>query len=302
MAGLITTGSFGKAVYPHPFTSWVGLDYDYYPDMVAELFNVKTTDQSLEEVTIATTLGLFLPTAEGANTSYMGNNQTQTKRYTFPNYRLGFIVTRNMIEDGKGLDIVEKNARQIGKGYRETRNIVGCNIYNNAFTSELSADGATAIGSHTTSAGTVSNELSTQAAFSEAALEQASIEISNTRDDTGKRVPTYIKKLVVPRALAFTTSRVINNDMRPGTADRDINATYRAGIVPDCVIVDYLTSSTAYYFITNHQDKDGLVFYDRKGLEVSQDAVFDSDNLKYKGYARFGGGISDFRAIFASPG
>ena len=299
------TSAFSKSVYPAPFTSWIGLGYELYPDMVARMgFEIKSSSQSIEEVTVLSGLGTMARTAEAEATLFDDMAQGLTKQYAHAEYRLGFIVSQTLIEDGKGLNVVQEGAKQLGIAYNETRNLIAANIWNTAFAStNLSADGATLISnSHPTSVGNMSNILSTNATLSEASIEQARIDLKSIKNDRGIRQQIRLMKLIVPAALEFEAARLLGTEKRVGGADNDISAIHKIGVVKDGYeVVDYLTDSNAYFYTTN-VSSNGLVFYDRKKLTLSDDTQFSTDNAMFKSHARMTAGCGEFRHVFGSQG
>ena len=298
------TGDFQKLVYPKPFTSWIGLGYTMVPDMVPMVFNVKSSDQSVEEITILEGLGTMVPTSEGESTPYDSLSQGLTKRVTHADYRLAFSVTKNLIRDGKAFSITEKGATELGKSYTETRNRIAFNFMENLFTSGYtSADGAIAISaSHPTSVGNMSNVLSTAAALSEASLEQLITQMKDIKNGRGFRIRMRAQKLIVPAELEFEAHRILMSNLRVGTPDNDPNALKDMRKIPGGFsVVDYLDDTTAYYLLTD-QSTDGLTFFDRQGLEVNNDTHFDTDNFRVKSHARMSVTIGEWRHILGSEG
>ncbi len=302
---IITTAAFGKAVYPHPFTTWLGEGFDLYEDQVSLICKVIDSDQSINEITLVSMMGGMQLTTEGEANPYDDMMQQVTGRYTSSEYRLGYQVTKTMIRDGKGFEIVMKGTKALGNSYRDTRNIIGFNVLNNGFNSSiLSADGATFLSaSHATTAATLTNLLATPAPLSEASLEQCRIEMKNIRDDRGLRMRVRPRKLVVSAANEFVAARILDNtEWRPGTADRDINVIASKGIYPEgYVVADYLLDNVAYHILTNVQD-DGLIFWDRQKLEHSNDTHFDTDNFRAKCHARMTSYVGEWRCAFSTPG
>jgi len=68
------------------------------------------------------------------------------------------------------------------------------------------------------------------------------------------------------------------------------------GMLPGGIVVNpYLTSATNWFVKT---DQDGLNFFNRKDIVMSDDNEFDTNNGKFKALMRLSVGWSDPRAIY----
>ena len=303
----MTLSSISKACYPHPFTAWVGDSYQGHPDVVPDLgFDVRGSEQSFEEITILSGMAHMVETSMGDSVPYDAMQQTSTKQYAPVTYRLAFSVAKQMIEDGKGYDLIAMGARAFGRSYADTRNIIAASVHNGAY--DGSIVGADGIGlcsaSHpNVTGGNQSNLLAVAAALSEASLEESLIEMKNIKDNRGLRMQIEAQSLIVSTAQQFAAERILGNkEMRPATADRDINAMANTGMFPGGYkAINYMTSSTAFQILTNITES-GLIFWDRKGLELGQDVDFSTDNVRHKAYARMMPGVGDYRRVFGTPG
>lgn len=299
----ITTGDFAKSVAPQ-LPIWFGLGYERNPALYEQVFNVSNMDQKVEEEALISGAGLMLQTAEGESTPYDRMKQGYVKRYEAIDYRLGLIITKNMIRDGRGLQIAEQRAKALGLAYMETKNTVAFNVLNRAFNSSYTgADGVELCATnHATVAGNMSNELAVAADLSEASIEQAYIEMGDIKDDRGLRIQIRPKKLLIPRALTFEAHRILDSTGRSATTDNDTNVIRDQNMFPGGIVVsDYLTDADAFFILTN-QDMQGLSMKIRQDLELTDDTHFDTDNAKFKAHARFDASWTDFRCIFGSPG
>ena len=122
---------------------------------------------------------------------------------------------------------------------------------------------------------------------------------TNFRDQAGLKVFARGRRLVVPPALEPTAIRLTKTELRPGTADNDVNAIMMtAGGLPEGYMVnDYLTSTRAWFLLTNI---DGLSYMERVKFETDMQVDFVTDNLLVKGYERYSFGYYNWRSIYAS--
>ena len=218
-------------------------------------------------------------------------------------YGLGFIITREIYEDDLYGKVGAQKAKALARSMRQTKEIIGANIYNRAFTSTYTGgDGKEMIATDhpNVSGGTFSNELATPADLSEAALEQAVIDIAGFRDDRGLLIAAKPEKLIIPYQLQFEAKRILDTDLRYQTADNDLNAIKEMGLFREVVVNHYLTDSDAWFIKTNVQD--GVKYFERRADQFEMDNDFDTENAKFKATARYSFGWSDPRGIYGSAG
>lgn len=301
---VVSTGDFAKAVAPQ-VPKWYGVGYERFPELYRQIFKVEMMDSAIDEDVLISTMGLMVQTTEGESTPYDRMRQVFVSRYMPADFRLGLIITQNMIDDGKAVKILEQRAKALGIAHKETMDILAHNVINRAQTSGYNgADGVTLINSaHPTSSGvSFSNIPSTVADLSEAALEQAHIDLGNITDDRGLKLKVYPRKLVVPRALTFEAQRLLGSELRPSSSDNDLNAIKNLQLFPEGVLVDdYITNATAWYIITS-ENENGLKFKIRKEMKMGEDVHFDTDNVKFKGHTRVVPGWTDPRCIYGCVG
>jgi Mu-like prophage major head subunit gpT len=304
MAGIITSGNWGKALWPGINAFW-GQYYNVSPPEWTKMFSVFTSRKQFEEDVGTTTLGLATTIGEGQAVSYDSDAQSYLTRYTHVTYGLGFIITRIMVEDDLYDVAAQKRTRMLAFSMEQTKERIAANVYNNLF-SDTGGDGVSGINaSHPLKAGgTQSNTLSTAANLSEAALEQARIDIKRFKNDRGHFIQVMPETLILPPELEFEATRILKtsgpNRSRVGTANNDVNALNLMGEYSDMVINRFLSSTTAWFIRTDVQD--GMKHFVRRAMEFTMDNDFDTDNAKYKATERFSFGYSDWRGIYGTAG
>jgi hypothetical protein len=306
---VITTSSFAKALWPGVNT-WYGDAYSQYPVEWDKLFEKNTSRKAFEEDVGGSYFGLASVKNEGAPVTFDSSRQGFTSRYNHVVYALGFIITREIYEDDLYDVVGKQKASALAFSMRQTKEIVGANVYNRAFnTSYTGGDGATLIASaggggsssHANIAGgTWTNGVATAADLSEASLEQAVIDIASFTNDRGLKIAVRPKTLIIPKELMFEANRILKTDGRVGTDLNDINAIKTMGLIPEIVVNHYLTDTDAWFIRTDVPN--GLKYYERRGDEFGMDEDFDTENAKYKATARYSFGWTDPRAIYGSPG
>lgn len=304
--GVITTGNFAKDLVPGVKT-WYNTKYKEYPIEYLDIFEKTVSTRAFEEEVGITGFGLAQVKSEGDGIQYDDQSQGFVNRYTHVTYALGFIITKEMYDDGIAVTIALRRASALAFSIRQTKEVVCANIpnraFNAAYTMGPNSDGKPLCASDhpNKSGGTWRNILAVASDLNEAALEQACIDIAALKTDKGLTIAIRPKKLMIPPALEFDAYRILKSIGRVGTADNDINAIRASGKLPEGVAVNhYLTDSNAWFLKTDCPD--GMKFMERRADAFGTENDFDTENAKFKSSTRFSVGWSDARGVFGSPG
>ena len=301
--GAITTSNFAKALYPG-VSKWYGRAYDEWETEWTDLFDSNSSKRAYEEDVGTSGLGLAQKKTQGDSIAYDEEQQAYVTRYNHVVYGLGFVITREMVEDDLYDIIGKRRSESLAFSMRQTKEIVAANVYNRAFNSSYTGgDGKElcATDHPNYAGGTWSNELSTPADLSEASLEQAAIDIMNFENDRGLRIKVVPNTLHIPVDLVFEAERILMSDGRVGTANNDVNALKAMGKFPGGVKVNhFFTDSDAWFIRTNVPD--GMKYFTRRPMEFTIDNDFDTENAKFKATERYSFGWTDPRAVFGTPG
>ena len=302
--GVITSSAFAKLLYPGLNTIYNTKYNEFSPEWPQIFDSVKSTRAFEEELGI-TGFGLPQVKPEGLGISYDEMSQGWLVRYTHAVFALGFIVTKEVFRDNLYPQVGLRNATSLAFSMRQGKETVAANILNRAFNASYTGeDGATLCStSHLTKTGvTWANRPSTDADISEAALEQALIDISSFVNERGLKIRILANKLIVPPALEFDTVRILKNvEWRPGTADRDINAIATIGAFKGGYTVNhYLTDSDAWFIKTDCPDS--LKLFQREPMTFDVDDDFPTSNALFKAEERYSVGCTDKRGIYGSAG
>ena len=300
---VITTGSFAKALWPG-INAWFGAEYAEHPVEYTDIFKTETSDKAYEEDVAVSMFGLAPIKSQAGSISYDSAKQLFVTRYTNVVYGLGFIITREMVEDSQYAQIGKQRSRALAFSMRQTKENVGANVLNRGFNSSFVGGDAVALYStaHLTDGGTFSNTLATAADISFSSLEQACIDIMNFANARGLKINIMPRKLVVPPAIVFDSERILKSALEYDTANNAINALKSTGMFPEGIKVNhYLTDLDAFFIITNCPD--GLKCFQRRAVEFSPaENDFDTENARYKATERYVMGWTDPRGGYASPG
>ena len=298
---VITSGAHPKAVWPGVH-AWFGNRYASHGDQTTKLFDSKTSNKKYEEIVETTSFGVAPVKAEGSSVAYDSNVQGITSRGTNVAYALGYIVTKEEKEDNLYEEVSMARAESLAFSMATTRNIVGANVYNRAFTAAYAGgDGKELLATdHPSLAGNMSNELATAADLSEASLEDLTIQIMDAKNSKGLQIALQPKCLILPTALVYEGQRILKSIGRSSSADNDLNALNSLNVLPEVFVNNYLTDSDAFFIRTNAPQ--GMCWFDRNAVEFSKDEDFDTDNAKAKAYMRFVPFWGDWRGLYGSPG
>lgn len=303
MAGIITTASHPKALWPG-IKAWWGQVYDEHKEEYSQLFDSDTSSMNYEEDVQLTGFGLAPVKSEGSGVAYDSEIQGFTTRYTHIAYALGYIVTKEELDDNLYEQVSRRRAAALAMSFRQTKENVGANIYNRAFNGTyLGGDGvALCSTAHpNTSGGTFANTPTVAADLSEASLEDALTAIMGFQNDRGLLINVMPRSLVVARQNWWNANRIMKSAYTPSTANNAVNVLVATNALPEGIVMNhYLTSPNAWFVRTNIQN--GLKYYSRVGIQFDQDNDFDTMNAKAKGYERYSFGWTDPRAIYGVNG
>lgn len=282
--------------------AWWGRKYDEHPMEYTRIFNIETSDKAYEEDVEVTGFGLAPVKAEAQAVTYDSEIQQTVTRYTNVAYALGYVVTREEMDDCQYEVVSKRRSEALAFSMRQTKEIVHANILNNAFTSGLGGDGVVlGSASHPTLSGNQSNILAVAADLSEAALESMVIQIMGATNNRGLKISIMPKDLIIPRQEWFNATRIVKAVLQSGTANNDPNALRENNVfASDPVVNHYLTDPDAWFVTTNCPR--GLTSFDRVGMEFTQDNDFDTENAKAKCYERYIAKWTDFRGVYLSAG
>lgn len=297
----INTGAWAALQKPL-ITALFGMEYNELEQRNPTIFQRYDSQDAYEDDMLAPGFGLAQVKTEGASVAFTSHQQGVTQRYRHQVYGLGYIVTQEEFEDNKAEGMAAMRARALGASMRRTKETVSANVLNRAFQTTDRGDGvALCSAAHPTLAGNQSNVLPVAADFSEAALEDLIIQTMLAVDENGQRIAVRPIRLIVPVQLAFQAERVLNSELRSGTANNDVNAIRSMGLLPQGVVSwAYLTDPDAFFLQTDVPH--GLKMYQRREVSVDQDRDFATNNVAFKATERYSFGASDFRGVFASPG
>ena len=278
-----------------------GMEYARYDDEHSEIYETESSDRSFEEEVKLSGFDAAPVKDEGSAISYDAAQESFTARYNHETIAMGFAITEEAIEDNLYDSLSARYTKALARAMAHTKQVKAVVPLND--TTYQSGDGVVLFSTAhpLVSGGTNSNTQSTAADLNETSLEAAVIQIGKWTDERGLLIAAQPQKLVIPPDLQFVAARIMKSELRPGTADNDINAVRSMGVVPGGTIVNhYLTDTDAWFLITDVPN--GLKHFNRVALETGMDGDFDTGNVRYKARERYSFGVSDPLGIWGSPG
>jgi hypothetical protein len=281
-----------------------GLEYAKYGEEHKEIFETETSERSFEEETKLSGFTAAPVKNEGASLAYDNAQEAWTARYNHETIAQGFSLTEEAIEDNLYDSLSGRYTKALARSMAYTKQVKAANVINNGFTSGFNGgDGVPLFSTQhpLVSGGVNSNRPTTNADLNETSLENAVIQIAAWTDERGLLIAAKPVKLVVPPALMFVATRLLETELRVGTTDNDINAIKNNGSIPGGYTVNhYLTDTNGWYLTTDVPN--GMKHFVRVPLQNSMDGDFDTGNVRYKSRERYSFGFSDPLGMFGSPG
>jgi len=281
-----------------------GLEYARYGEQHKEIYETETSERSFEEETKLSGFSAAPVKNEGAAIAYDNAQEAFTARYTHETIALGFSITEEAIEDNLYDSLSSRYTKALARGMAYTKQVKAAAILNTGFTGgPVYGDGVTLFSTAhpLISGGVNSNRPSTPSDLNETSLENAVIQIAAWTDERGLLIAAKPKKLIIPPALQFVATRLLETELRVGTADNDINAIKNNGSIPGGYSINnFLTDTNAWFLLTDVPN--GLKHFVRSPLANSMDGDFDTGNVRYKARERYSFGVSDPLGIYGSPG
>jgi|TARA_X000001388_G_scaffold67271_3_gene54534 hypothetical protein len=283
-----------------------GLEYAKYGEEHKEIYESETSERSFEEETKLSGFGQAPVKTEGAAVIYDNAQEAFTARYTHETVAMGFAITEEASEDNLYDSLGARYTKALARAMAYTKQVKSATVLNKGFTgtgNPTYGDGQVLFSTAhpLVSGGTNSNRPATGADLNETSLEDAVIQIAAWTDERGLLIAAKPRKLIIPPALQFVATRILESQQRVGTADNDTNAILTTGAIPEGYTVNhYLTDTNAFFLTTDVPN--GLKHFVRAPMATSMDGDFDTGNVRYKARERYSFGVSDPLGMFGSPG
>jgi hypothetical protein len=281
-----------------------GMEYARYGEEHKELYETETSERSFEEETKLSGFSAAPVKNEGSAIAYDNAQEAWTTRYNHETIALGFSITEEAIEDNLYDSLSARYTKGLARAMAYTKQVKAAAVINNGFSAAYAGGDGVALFSTAhplVNGGTNSNRPATAADLNETSLEAAVIQIAAWTDERGLLIAAKPRKLIVPPALQFVATRLLETSLRVGTTDNDINALKNNGSIPEGYTINhFFTDNNGWYLTTDVPN--GLKHFVRSPLANSMDGDFDTGNVRYKARERYSFGWSDPLGVFGSPG
>ena len=281
-----------------------GLEYARYGEQHKEIYEIESSERSFEEETKLSGFAAAAVKPEGSAIQYDNAQEAWTARYNHETIALGFSLTQEAIEDNLYDSLSARYVKALARAMAYTKQVKAASTLNNGFNAAFTGgDGQSLFSSAhpLVNGGTNSNQPTTAADLNETSLEAAVIQIAGWTDERGLLIAAKPKKLVLPPALQFVATRLLETEQRVGTADNDINAIKSNGVIPGGYTVNnFLTDSNAWFLTTDVPN--GLKMFVRAPISNDMQGDFDTGNVRYRSRERYSVGYSDPLGMYGSAG
>jgi len=281
-----------------------GLEYARYGEEHKELYTTEKSERSFEEETKLSGFSAAPVKNEGQAIAYDNAQEAFTARYNHETIALGFSITEEAVEDNLYDSLSARYTKALARAMAYTKQVKAAAVLNNGFSNGFIGGDGQALFSTAhplVSGSTNSNRPSTNADLNETSLEAAVIQIAAWTDERGLLIAAKPRKLIIPPALMFVATRLLETSLRVGTTDNDVNAIKNNGSIPEGYAVNHFLTDTNAWFLTTDVP-NGLKHFERSPLANSMDGDFDTGNVRYKARERYSFGWSDPLGMFGSPG
>jgi hypothetical protein len=281
-----------------------GMEYARYGEEHKEIYETETSERSFEEETKLSGFSAAPVKNEGAAIAYDNAQEAWTARYNHETIALGFSLTEEAIEDNLYDSLSARYTKALARAMSYTKQVKAAAVLNNGFNANFAGGDGVALFSNAhplVSGGTNSNVPSVAADLNETSLENAVIQIAAWTDERGLLIAARPVKLIIPSALQFVATRLLETKLRVGTADNDINAIENNGSIPEGYTINhFLTDSNAWFIKTDVPN--GMKHFVRTPMSTGMDGDFDTGNVRYKARERYSFGFSDPLGMYGSAG
>ena len=219
-----------------------GLEYKRYGPEYKEIYETETSNRAFEEEVKLSGFGAAPVKEEGAPIMYDNAQESYTARYTHETIAMGFSITQEAIEDNLYDSLSARYTKALARAMAYTKEVKGAAILNEGFNAAVKyGDGQPLFSANhpVIAGGANSNIPAVGADLNETSLEAAFTQIAAWTDERGLLIAARPKKLIIPPGLVFAATRLLEGEMRSGTADNDVNALKSVGVVPNGFIVNH---------------------------------------------------------------
>lgn len=276
--------------------------YKEIPKQFTGVYKTESSEMAEERTVEMRYHGLPALKGEGAATQF-DNGSGQRYVYNQIHYEvgLGYAMTRRSIDDNLYKSQYKPSNTGLMESFRQFDEIRAARVLNEGtvYDQTIGGDGVALFSTiHPIDGDTIGNRPTTDLALNENAVYSAAIQVRQMKDVAGLKKFARLRKLIVPIQLEYTAARLTKSDLRPGTANNDVNAIITQGVFPEgFAVMDFLTSATAWFGAT---DQDGLLHLNRIPYEMDMHTDPTTGNLLVFGYQRNSFAYENWRGVWGT--
>lgn len=276
--------------------------YEMIPRQWDKVFKTHQSNMAVERSTQMAFVGLPFLKNEGAATNFDNNaGERFTWAFVHIEIALGYAITRKAIDDNLYKAQFNPTNLKLQESFAQFKEIQGANVLNlgNVYNASQIGDGQPLFSvSHPYDGGVWANTSAVPKSLNESSLLADMTAVRNQFvNERGLRILSRARRLVVPTQLEQVAIRLCKTELRPGTAQNDVNAvlSLSGGLPEGFIVLDFLTSAFAWFLTTNIE---GLIHMLRIPYESDMWVDNITDNLLVKAYERYSFGFNDPRAAW----
>jgi hypothetical protein len=281
--------------------------------VVDKIFLKEKSTNFAEKYTAMTSMNGFEPTGEGGAYPQDEMQEGYDKIITNITWKDKFVITQEMVEDSKLMDLKKKPTAFIN-GYYRTREQLGAALLAGAVDATTtafkgksfdckSADGKALFAEdHPSKVKGASQSNKFSDTFSVDKLNMLECKMQNYRDDNNNILALAPDTIIIPNdaTLKKAVFAAVGADQDPATANNGFNYQYgRWTIIVWAYLNQYLSSTTPWMlFDSKYNEENGsAIWQDRIPLTIKSHIDENTDNNVWGGRARFAAGFNDWRAF-----
>lgn len=280
-----------------------GTSYEDHPTEYTDIFDTRKSSKAYEEYVMESMFGLAPGKAEGAPTAFDEAGDVWKGRVAMEAYALGFVITREAVEDNQYFDMVPKYTRALKRSMRITKEVRAAAFLDASFSTSKTGDGVAIISaSHPLkSGGTFSTIANANADLNETSLEAAIIQMGDYVDERGLPIAVKPRSLIIPNGLQFTADRLMNTTRGQVGTDLNTKASAAPSMVPEGTKLNhYLSDPDAWWLKSDISE--GMTYWERTPLSLEDGDGTETQTMKVMAYERYAFSCMDPRSLFGSPG
>lgn len=215
---------------------------------------------------------------------------------THVEYAAGIQIRRRIIDDDQFRQIMQM-PKQLGRAMAYRRQQDGASIFNNAFSSGTTYGDGKSLCHATHGANSSSTQWSNTGTttLNPAALTSTRLSMRKFTSPNDKIISNIPNRILIPIDKEDRLIEILKSTKEVDTANNNLNI--NSGRF-QYIAWEFLTSTTAWYMMSQALMKDNLIWFNRKPTEFNKDVDTDTLIRKWSSYMRYSQTTTDFRWIF----